>query len=461
MSWSRRRFLRVSFNTGVYVSLLLTPIAFAVLVYAVFTSYTRMAFPAKEEATVAMTKVNRPIEVDLLIPGVTLPINELGFYVSALLICTVLHELGHAMASYAEDVPLNGFGMRTIFILPMAYADLPTDALSRIKHWRKLRIFCAGIWHNLLLGLLSYAIFSALPPLLSPVFSTSSGVYIMGLEAESPLQGPRGLQPSDVIVRINRVPVTNADSYHKALLQSLRDKPKYCISSEVSESLTDPPIQPYDNVPFFQFVHAHDESTAITETVNGVIECCDKSASDQLCFEHFIVNGILEMPPFMCLHIRSVIESADGYCDEQDNCNPGFYCIKPLLDNRTTIMQIKRTIGPEVLYLGRPGDVYQTAKWSEYVPKNTFWSPRVLEAGLLFLKYVTVFSFGLGFVNILPCYGFDGQYIVQIIVHAALAGLVRKRRTRETISLVVTVVGTLMLVLLVGDSLRHNLIPHR
>lgn len=436
LNWSTKwaRLLRLSFDGGVYACLLLVPISFVFLVYAVVQAFHH---GDTDPSGLTTTTNIRPVEVEILVPGITLPKDELGYYIITLLVCTVFHELGHAIASYLEDVPLNGFGVRVLFIIPMAYADLSTEALDRIKNWRKLRIFCAGVWHNLLLGALSYLVFMQLPLILSPLFRTSAGIYILDVAKDSPIRGPRGLQAGDVIVQINRVKVTNSDAYYDALIEALRDKPKYCVTSD--------------------YVHTHDESKKI-ETVAGLIECCDRAATENLCFEHFIVNGILEMPPFMCLHVRRAIESSGGLCDDQDNCNPGYYCIKPLLDNRTTILQISRARGEDVLYLGSPGDVYKTAKWSPFVPKTRLISPRLAENLTLLFKYFTVFSFGLAFVNILPCYGFDGQYIVRIIVHQVLSKVVRKRRNRDAISMAITIFGSFLLCLLVLDFLKHNLV---
>lgn len=433
LHWSTKwtRFWRVSFDMGVYACLLLVPASFAYLVFAV-----AQALGVGQTSSSAAA---RPLDVEIMIPGVTLPKDELGFYIVTLLLCTVLHELGHALASCVEDVPLNGFGVRVLFIIPMAYADLSTDALDRSKGRAKLRIFCAGVWHNLLLGIVGYLLFTGLPSLLSPFYGTGAGVFVVEVDADSPLRGPRGLQASDVIVQINRLPVTTGDSYYEALVEALRDKPKYCVTSD--------------------FVHTHDESKKVeTEATNGVFECCDRAAAENLCFEHFVFNGMLEMPPYMCLHVRRLVESSSGPCDEQDNCNPGYYCVKPLLDNRTTILQIRRSSKVDVLYLGHPGDIYRTARWSPYVPKTRLFGPQFPEILLLLFKYVTVFSFGLAFVNSLPCYGFDGQYIVHTVVHQLLGRVVRKRATRDALSITITMVGTILLLILVADFLKKNLL---
>lgn len=422
LTWSTRtRLLRFYFDLGVYLCLVLSPVSLAYLVYTVVRTFQHAP---QGSAT------GRLLEVEILVPGVTLPKDELGYYVFTILVCTVLHELGHAVASYVEDVPLNGVGLRLMFILPMAYADLSTEALDRIRNWAKLRIFCAGIFHNLLVGLVCYLLFLGLPHLLSPLYSQTSGVFVLQVDPDSPVGGTRGLHAGDVIVHINQRPVADPDAYYDALLEALRVKPRYCVTSD--------------------YVHMHDESIKI-ETVAGIVECCDRAVSENLCFEHFIVNGILEMPPYMCLHVRRLIESSGGLCDDQDNCNPGYYCVKPLLDNRTTILQIRRAGGADVLYLGSPGDLYGTTKCSPYVPKLRVLSPQLAENLTLLVKYLTVFSFGLAFVNALPCYGFDGQYIVHIVIHQMLARIVRSRRRRDAIAMAMTVLGSFLLLLLVLD----------
>lgn len=443
-SWStNRRLLRPYFDLGVYCCLALVPFSMAVLVYAVVQAFSTSAETSPGTAATALAPV---VEVELLIPGVTLPFDELGFYVVTLMICTVVHEVGHAVASYLEDVPLNGIGLRVLFILPMAYADLSTEALDRIKNWGKLRIFCAGVWHNLLLALLGYLCLCSVAPLLAPFYSTSSGVYVLSVDKEAAVYGPRGIFPRDVIVQINRVAVTNGESYYEALVEAGRERPKFCVTSE--------------------YVHAHDESKKVETGANGLVECCDRTVPENLCFEHFIVNGVLEMPPYFCLHIRRLIEHSGGLCDEQDNCAPGLYCVKPLLDNHTTILQIKRSSSSgghrapaDVLYLGHPGDVYRAVKWSAFVPKTRLLSPQLPEVLQLLAKYVTVFSFGLAFVNILPCYGFDGQYIVHILVHQLLAGrLVRRRKTRDAIAMACTMMGSFLLFLLVANFFKENVV---
>ena len=79
---------------------------------------------------------------------------------------------------HREQVRVNGFGMFIMAIYPGAFVDLHSDHLQAISPARQLRIYCAGIWHNLVLVALGIFVFYALPYLLSPLYITGAGVII-------------------------------------------------------------------------------------------------------------------------------------------------------------------------------------------------------------------------------------------------------------------------------------------
>ena len=53
-----------------------------------------------------------------------------------LLICSVVHEMGHAITSVAEDVTVVGSGVFVFLFLPAAYVDISTIELVRIEQGR-------------------------------------------------------------------------------------------------------------------------------------------------------------------------------------------------------------------------------------------------------------------------------------------------------------------------------------
>ena len=76
-----------SLKLGVYVTIVLIPFAISLLVLSLMSfenSSTASSNNVKEEAA----------HLEILLPGVNLPLNQLVYYVITLLICSVVHEAG-------------------------------------------------------------------------------------------------------------------------------------------------------------------------------------------------------------------------------------------------------------------------------------------------------------------------------------------------------------------------------
>ncbi|VDN38197.1 unnamed protein product [Dibothriocephalus latus] len=130
------------------------------------------------------TVMRKPIEKQIItpvMPGVNLPLSQVGFYMLTLLVCVVLHEAGHALAALREKVRLHGFGFFLFGIYPGAYVDISDSDLCSLSPLRQLRIYCAGVWHNGVIVFLSLILFHALPWLLVPAYSTNRGVGVVSV----------------------------------------------------------------------------------------------------------------------------------------------------------------------------------------------------------------------------------------------------------------------------------------
>ncbi len=418
IKWSNKcpRFFATSFDLGVCVSLLLLPTVF---VYQIVTSLT--SSPSKGNQI--------DVGFEIMLPGVNLLIDEIGYYVTALAVSSVIHELGHGIAAVLEDVPVTGFGCFIFLIFPVAYTELGPEQLNSLRIWRKLRVMCAGIWHNVVLSLMFYVIFLILPTLFTPLFHVNIGVSITNIKSDSKLLGEKGFQVNDVVTHINGCPVKDLDSWYNCLLESIRQQPAYCISND--------------------FVLNHDESIPVFHSNEGLTECCDRKNLKNLCFEYISESnfGVLELPQFMCLNVRNVIENSMDYCHKTINCRDNF-CIKPIVDNSTTVLHLKRLGGrKDVLYVGHPADLSRTIKVSEFVAKTKMFPSSFIDGIASLIKYVVVFSFGIGVVNVIPCFAFDGQFIVSALVHHVLRSAVPKRKRRDLIAFVITFVGSVFFVL--------------
>lgn len=369
-------------------------------------------------------------------------------------ICSIVHEMGHAFAAVLEDVPFTGFGFNVLLVLPVAYTHISSEHINSLRPWRRLRILCAGIWHNIVLAGICYLLMSSLPILFAPFYSMETSVIVTSMKRTSPLSGERGLRVGDVIQSINDCDVKNIDTWYGCLIQTIKHPPSYCIRSE--------------------YVLEHDESVPVSHTNDGVIECCDRQNVKNLCFEYTNDDGsysLIELPQFMCLNIRNTIDHSTGYCHRtRAKCKDG-NCIKPMMNNATTLMQIKRTPSsggggdgsPEnrdVMYIGHPSDLAYTIRVSPYVPKTRVLNSNVADGIALILKYLVVFSLGLATLNVIPCFYFDGYHITSVTINHLFQRIIPERNRRECITIAITSIGTLFLFVTLSKSVWHSILQY-
>lgn len=117
-----RSWLTKSFTVGVLIALSLVPVGIILLFITIFGSGNGSGlqrdfsnsgggFGNGAGSNILRNPAQiQTISLEILLPGVNLPLDEIGYYVATLLISTVVHELGHAIAAILEDIPVTGFG---------------------------------------------------------------------------------------------------------------------------------------------------------------------------------------------------------------------------------------------------------------------------------------------------------------------------------------------------------------
>jgi S2P endopeptidase len=178
----------------------------------------------------------------------------------------------------------------------------------------------------------------------------------------------------------------------------------------------------------------------------GAIECCSANSPNLLCFEYLDVEeNMPELPQHTCLPGRIVMESTDEMCVTANDCSVGLHCLKPSLDNNTRLIRIKRANGKMVIFLGHPSEVYHTVQTSDFVPLYSIIPSAIPDTIVHMCRYVSLFSAGLAIINIIPCFYFDGQYIIQAVLNILLAHKVKHTSVRTAIALCVTICGTVFI----------------
>ncbi len=213
-----KRACRCWFSLGALIGVLLMLLSVMVLGLTLY-----QAFAAPEGTQQVLTPV---------MPGVNLPWNDIAYYLLTLAVCGVFHEAGHALAASTEQVRVNGFGVFMLFLYPGAFVDLHSDQLSVISPQRQLRIYCAGVWHNVILVLCALGFLWTLPYSLAPFYSVDVGIVVTSLPTGSVLEGK--INPGDIITSVNSCPVS-ADVDWFNCLEDIHSGSQhgYCVSQEL------------------------------------------------------------------------------------------------------------------------------------------------------------------------------------------------------------------------------------
>ncbi|XP_041980046.1 membrane-bound transcription factor site-2 protease [Aricia agestis] len=389
--WSKNlnRILRKWFSFG-YM--------FTIAIFLPFAIWTLLSFIF--EHFYETIQLNSVPEVKAMVPGINVPASDFWVYFLSIGMSSIFHELGHAAAAAQEDVQLVSVGLYVFAIVPIAFVELNTEHLNSLPVMKRLKIYCAGVWHNITLAFLALLLFFSAPVLFSIAYQTEVGVRVTGFSDDSPLKEARGLEEGDIIRSINDCPVKNYNDWSYCL-HVAHDRFGICTSAE--------------------YIAQNDEIMMETIKENDVVECCRKDDIFSFCFEYMepklAIDSVLP-GQYSCLKPRDMVKHKLIKCTEPNGyvCPRNMHCLRPSLNNHTYLIIIEREDNNAVLYLGVPYDVHKTVFVDQYFPRLSvlsFFSPTEFEK---LLRYIFIFSMGIGFLNVLPCYGTDGHHIARNII---------------------------------------------
>ncbi|KAG9485746.1 membrane-bound transcription factor site-2 protease [Eleutherodactylus coqui] len=363
--------------------------------------------------------------LQVVVPGVNLPISQLTYFFSAILISGIIHEVGHGVAAVRETVRFNGFGMFIFVVYPGAFVDLFTTHLQLVSPVQQLRIFCAGVWHNFILGLLGILILFPLPAILYPFYNTGVGALVTEVLEESPASGPRGLFVRDIITQVQDCPVKSVDDWHKCLNDiSLKPQTGFCISTATLQQLHFP--------------------SRVYRRLDGSVECCGNNSLSDICFS-YSVNGYSRQ--HACLPARKAMQSSHE-CQSNAECQKSAansVCAVPSIENQTRLIRVKHPPQLDMLFIGYPVHLEYGVSLSSFIPRYKFLSvdlPVVIET---FCKYVISLSGALAVINAVPCFALDGQWILNSFLEATLSSLIVQKENRELLGFFILLAGSILL----------------
>jgi hypothetical protein len=233
LTWKNNTWIRIWFRLGVAVSgplVLFTPILYGFMGYWMYYSIVPFELPSYfVGSSMFLPYGNSPFT--LLIPGLSLSLQATLFWIAALIVSTVWHELGHAVAATNEHVRLKCTGFFLFLIIPGAYVSLDTNQFEAVAPLSRWTIAAAGSWHNLVLSWVSHSVLNQLPVLFSSLF-THSGTSVMLLQAVD--GNGKTLYPHLAITHINDRPILNGIAGYQEIVSTLHypySGPFRCIDS--------------------------------------------------------------------------------------------------------------------------------------------------------------------------------------------------------------------------------------
>ncbi|CAF1047392.1 unnamed protein product [Adineta ricciae] len=413
------RLWKIWFTLGIIVTVIIAVCACATLVFLPI----RYAYELSQRSdtvsseNLTMTKQNErdKLLIQPIIPGVNVPLDQIVHFFFALLVCTVFHEFGHAVAATAEQVRLNGCGYFLFLLYPGAYVDLNHEQVEMISAYRQLRIYCAGVYHNLVLVLFALG-FLLMNPFFVRNFYTETAM-VSRVVKESPLA--HSLPVYSTIQSIDGCIVNTANDWYQCLRlirdRRPQDSSGYCLAQAE--------IQQFSS------------HTEYNQTINH--DCCQNLSQKNYCFLYHLKQHSSEIGA--CMEARTVTQHP--VCFLNSDCQrygSDSSCVYPFTaDNITRLIRISHSQGPSILFVGSINEIYRTITLQSYRAKYNF-IPTILITDIpLFFQYVGAFSFALAFFNAVPCYGLDGQYILSALIEYYSPNLHRQHRARLTFALII------------------------
>ena len=212
------RFWRVFGNISIFFGLLMTLASIGLLVFSL-VNFFKPIIP-----------VTGPT-VGLIIPGVTISFRTFMYLIIPIILTMVPHELAHGVVSHADGVELKSTGLVFFAIFFGAFVEPEEEGLIKSSYKTRMRTFAAGMFPNLLLGLLTIPVLIFSANIVAPFYYPADGVLIHEVVNDTPAD-IEGLKRGIAIFDINS---THIDTYETFSNYMNNTKPNQLIILNTTE----------------------------------------------------------------------------------------------------------------------------------------------------------------------------------------------------------------------------------
>ena len=149
------------------------------------------------------------------LPGLFVSFETFPYLVLALSVVVVTHELSHGIASLVEKIPLKSTGAFFAHILMGGFVEPDEEKLKKASDVAKLRVFAAGSFTNVVIGIMFILLLSNFSATIAPFYTiTQTGVSIGSVPNNLPAH-TSGLETGDIVTSINGTTITSINDLRR------------------------------------------------------------------------------------------------------------------------------------------------------------------------------------------------------------------------------------------------------
>jgi S2P endopeptidase len=435
--------------------------ATALLVYNLYASAAFLWQRSWDRAQQSSDGQSSAPPLAIAIPGVTLPLGEVGYLWLAVSFSVAFHELGHALCGAALGVPLRRVGAFLLLFAPGAFVVFDDERLEALFTRARLTVLCAGIWHNVLLSAAAGASAALLPLAVAPALSHGEGA---GIVATAPSHAALSalLPLGHRIVAVNGQPVFSAADWASAVAAAMATeaRPGFCCSAGALVAAASARDQ------------ACCEPTATMAEASSHVcfrvppEAHSNVSQAQYCaFARPLLATV--PPPRRCRVSRDCLD---------DGSSANSLCLVPVLDpggnddsGRVVALSLDDPSLPPALFAGPPQELLTGVRVSDFALRSWLVSSlttvRDLSAAWRLelaaerfrrlLLYLVAVSSSLALLNAAPIHACDGAQCLDLLASKGI-GIARHFSTTQVA--MALHIGTALLLLNVAATIAQALL---
>jgi len=123
--------------------------------------------------------------VGLIIPGVTISFKTALYLIIPIIFTMLPHEFAHGVVARADEVEIKSTGLAFFAIFFGAFVEPDEDYMIKSSFMTRMRTFAAGMFPNLILGLITIPVLIYAPNILAPFYYPADGILIQDVVDES------------------------------------------------------------------------------------------------------------------------------------------------------------------------------------------------------------------------------------------------------------------------------------